>query len=85
MDAMLEKQSLLKRMDQLLQKWEHSEKVTNLEEKKGIGTNLREHHVGLVAAPQEESSMGEKSPQQQGVTTDSIPEEIPHPSLLPET
>ena len=63
-DAMLEKLLLLERMDQLLQKWEHSKKVSNPEEKKGIGTNLRGPHVGLVAAPQEESSMGEKSPQQ---------------------
>ena len=81
MDAMLEKLSLLERMDQLLQKWEHTEKVFKPRKKKGIVTNLRGPHVGLEAVPQEESSIGEKSTEKRGVTTDPIPEEIPCPSL----
>ena len=77
-DAMLKKLSLLERMDQLLQKWEHPKKVSNPEEKKDIDTNLRGPRDSLAAAPHEESSMGKKSPQQRGLTTYSILEEIPH-------
>ena len=57
-DSMLEKLSLLKRMEKMLQKWENSEKGSSFEEKKDKSSNPKDPNFGLVTATPEESSIG---------------------------
>ena len=58
MDSMLEKLSMLERMEKMMQKWESSERFSTSEEKKVISPNPTDPHLGVMAAPLEESSMG---------------------------
>lgn len=57
---MLEKLSLLERMEKMMQRWENSKGVTTLEEKGDKGINLRDLNLGVVATPIKESSKGTK-------------------------
>ena len=57
-DSMLEKLSLLERMEKMLQKWENSEKGSSSEEKKDKSSNPKDPNFGLVTTTPEESSIG---------------------------
>ena len=57
-DSMLEKLSLINKMEKVLQRWENSERASSSEEKKDKNTSPKDSDLGVLAATTGESSLG---------------------------
>ena len=57
-DSMLEKLSLIDRIEKVLQMWENSERASSLEEKKDKNTSPKDPDLGVLTAMTGESSLG---------------------------
>ena len=78
-DSMLEKPSLLERMEKMLQKWENSERGSSSEEKKNKSSNPKDPNISLVTTMPEESSIGARSNPKNEPRLDAKPEESHQP------
>ena len=81
-DSMLEKLSLLERMEKVLHVWENSQKGSSSKGKKDKGPNSKDPNSGIIAATLERGSQGVRSIPRKETEGGPMPEESPRPPIF---
>ena len=83
-DTMLEKRLMLEKMENMLQKWENSEKASSSEEKKEKSSDMKEPRSAVIITPPRGGSSGMKNLPQREREANPLPDGNPHSQRMSE-